>query len=167
MVRMELIYLFCHYCQFHPLILSVQLLARVTRRYRDPNAKVSDSGLAGDNGNTGNVWRTVRARWDQVWRGEGREGGSGTRRRRKEGGVKSHLRLEQVRWVNWYIIFRSSLTAEQLSWHMLDIPFDEVRYPYCIDCVYETILWQIWYPCWIDSLYDFTCIVRTTYGYYI
>ena len=44
----------------------------------------------------------------------------------------------------------------------MDILFDDVRYPYCIDCVYDTIIWHICYPCWIDSLYDFTRIVRVT-----
>ena len=45
---------------------------------------------------------------------------------------------------------------------MTKIPFDEVRYPYWIDCVYGTIIWHIQYPCWIDSFYDFKRIVRGT-----
>ena len=44
----------------------------------------------------------------------------------------------------------------------MDIPFDEVRYPYLIDRVYDNILGHIRYPCWIDSLYEFTRIVRVT-----
>ena len=47
-----------------------------------------------------------------------------------------------------------------MSWYIMDIPFDEVRYPYCIDCVYDKIIWHILCPYWIDSLYDFTRIVR-------
>ena len=46
---------------------------------------------------------------------------------------------------------------------MLDmITFDEVRYPYWIDCVYDTIIRHIRYVRWIDSLYDFMRIVRVT-----
>ena len=37
-----------------------------------------------------------------------------------------------------------------------------MRYPYWIDCLYDKIIWNIWYLLWIDSLYYLRRIVCVT-----